>query len=90
VSFPFERNPDRCEICGADVGADRLVRVALEHDGTATGRSAIRFTGQIIRVEREIYVCSAHEQRDGGPLVSPRGQQAPGTSRTHPQAEMLF
>lgn len=46
--FPYKRDPDACELCGARVGARRLRRVEVRP--AAKGR-----------LPRVVFVCDRHE-----------------------------
>jgi hypothetical protein len=42
------------------------------------------------RLRRELYICGAHDGREGEPVATPHGRMAPGTTARQPQAEGLF
>ena len=54
--FPYKRDPDVCDLCGAHVGARKLQRVVIQQ-GRYPG-----MTGKTkLRLSRVVFVCDRHE-----------------------------
>lgn len=75
VEFPYMRETGCCDICGAPVGEERLVRVEV-----ARGRRGRKPRLVTFLLPRAIYVCDRHElgpAADGGNGSGPLGEPEP-------------